>query len=308
MAPKAGPLAGTLIAVSERGARRERQYPGVPDRRATRGAFSVKRSDEFDISDCAVTPGGELLVLERRFSWTSGIAMRIRSVPLAAIEPGATVDGAVLIEADMGYQIDNMEGMGVHRARRGREVLTLVSDDNFSLLQRTMLLQFTLSRTADVRAGIIGKWTRHRAGRSVEVEHVGRDSLRRCFFSISRLSSRTRGDELVVLRLHQEGVETAAMIDGLQRIGRNRSFTERPSASDISVTLNRFGRNRRLVLMLEWLTLWPTMRRLPVRSQRRDIAKPSNSAAPSGAGIGGFGGPRTYSDGGPRASSEPETA
>src|SRR5690349_8787255 len=40
------------------------------------------------------------------------------------------------------------------------------------------------------------------------------------------------------------------------------------------VTLSRFGRNRRLVLMFEWLTLWPTRTPFPVRSQRRDIALP----------------------------------
>ena len=70
--------------------------------------------------------------------------MRIRSVPLAAIKPGALVDGRQLIIADMGYQIDNMEGLSVHRAADGALVLTMVSDDNFSPLQRTLLLQFTL--------------------------------------------------------------------------------------------------------------------------------------------------------------------
>ena len=83
-------------------------------------------------------------MLERRFSWTSGIAMRIRSVPLTAIKPNATVEGAEVVTADMGYQIDNMEGLSVHRAPDGALVLTLISDDNFSPLQRTVLLQFTL--------------------------------------------------------------------------------------------------------------------------------------------------------------------
>ena len=44
----------------------------------------------------------------------------------------------------MGFQIDNMEGLSVHRDARGALVLTLISDDNFSPLQRTLLLQFTL--------------------------------------------------------------------------------------------------------------------------------------------------------------------
>ena len=144
MAPKAGPLGGTLIAVSERGLDAHGNIQGFLVGGATRGTFSWKRSDDFDVSDCAVTPGGKLLVLERRFSWTSGIAMRIRSVPLTAIKPNATVDGAEVVTADMGYQIDNMEGLSVHRAPDGALVLTLISDDNFSPLQRTVLLQFTL--------------------------------------------------------------------------------------------------------------------------------------------------------------------
>ena len=61
------------------------------------------------------------------------------------MKPGATVDGPALFEADMGYQIDNMEGLSVHRAADGALVLTLISDDNFSMIQRTLLLQFTLA-------------------------------------------------------------------------------------------------------------------------------------------------------------------
>src|SRR4051812_17569781 len=55
-----------------------------------------------------------------------------------------------------------------------------------------------------------------------------------------------------------------------------RRRTLRPSASEMKVTLHRFGRNRRLVLILEWLTLWPTSGPLAVSSQRRDIAKSSS--------------------------------
>ena len=70
--------------------------------------------------------------------------MRIRRVPLTALKPGALVDGKIMIEADMGYQVDNMEGIAVHRNAEGETVITLVSDDNFSVIQRNLLLQFTL--------------------------------------------------------------------------------------------------------------------------------------------------------------------
>ncbi len=65
-------------------------------------------------------------------------------IPLRAIAPGAVVDGPSIFDADLGHEIDNMEGIDVHRTADGDTVLTMISDDNFSMLQRTLLLQFTL--------------------------------------------------------------------------------------------------------------------------------------------------------------------
>lgn len=142
--PRGLPLAGTLIAISERGYDQKGNLQAFLIGGPSPGTFSIKRSDEFDVSDCALLPGGELLVLERRFSIWRGIAMRIRRVPLTAIRPDTLVDGPVVVFADMAQEIDNMEGLSVHRSAAGETVLTLVSDDNFSPLQRTILLQFTL--------------------------------------------------------------------------------------------------------------------------------------------------------------------
>jgi hypothetical protein len=143
--PRGAPHAGTLIAISERGLDPQGNILGWLIGGASPGGFTVKRTDEFEVSDCAVTPRGDLLILERRFSWLRGVAMRIRRVPLARVAPGALLEGPDLIFADMGYQIDNMEGLSVHTAADGALVLTLISDDNFSPLQRTVLLQFTLA-------------------------------------------------------------------------------------------------------------------------------------------------------------------
>lgn len=142
--PKGLPLAGTLIAVSERGLDDKGNLLSFLIGGPNPGDFTVARSDDFDVSDCAVTPSADLLLLERRFSWRRGVAIRIRRVPLANLKPGALVDGPILLDVDMGYQIDNMEGLGIHRAADGRTVLTMISDDNFSPIQRTILLQFTL--------------------------------------------------------------------------------------------------------------------------------------------------------------------
>jgi hypothetical protein len=142
--PKGLPLAGTLIAMSERGTDEHGNLKAFLIGGPSPGAFAVKRRDEFEVGDCALLPGGDLLVLERRYSLMRGVAMRMRRIPLASIRPGATVDGSIVVFADMGFEIDNMEGLSVHRTATGDIVLTLVSDDNFSPIQRTLLLQFTL--------------------------------------------------------------------------------------------------------------------------------------------------------------------
>jgi hypothetical protein len=141
--PAGRPLQNTLIAISERGLDDSGNIKGFLIGWSGPAEFSVKRIGDFDVTDCALTPKGDLLVLERSFSRLRGVAMRIRRVPLASLQPGATLDGPALIEADMNYQIDNMEGLSVHRDGNAL-VLTLISDDNFSIIQRTLLLQFTL--------------------------------------------------------------------------------------------------------------------------------------------------------------------
>jgi hypothetical protein len=142
--PKGLPLEGTLIALSERGLDASGNLQGFLIGGARPGQFSIRRTDNFDISDAALLPSGELLVLERKFSLFTGVGIRIRKIPLRTIAPGAVVDGPSIFDADLGHEIDNMEGLDVHRTEAGETVLTMISDDNFSLLQRTLLLQFTL--------------------------------------------------------------------------------------------------------------------------------------------------------------------
>jgi len=104
----------------------------------------VKRSNNFDVSDAVLLPSGDLLLLERKFSLVEGVGIRIRRIPVASIVPNAVIDGPAIFEVDLGYEIDNMEGIDVHVTGDGETVLTMVSDDNFSMIQRTLLLQFTL--------------------------------------------------------------------------------------------------------------------------------------------------------------------
>ncbi|RDV03793.1 esterase-like activity of phytase family protein [Undibacter mobilis] len=148
--PPGQPHAGKLVVVTERSldaAGNHRAFvldPAAKDGDAGVLRFTVARSDDFDVTDCTILPPGDVLLLERRFSPLRGVAMRMRRVSLAAIKDGALVDGPVLIEADLGYQIDNMEGLAVTKNTAGETIVTIVSDDNFSPVQRNLILQFAL--------------------------------------------------------------------------------------------------------------------------------------------------------------------
>jgi hypothetical protein len=142
--PKGSPLAGNLIVITERSLDSTGNHRSFLLKGDHLERFSVARSDEFDVTDCTILAPDDLLLLERRFSPARGVAMRIRRIPLASIKPNALVDGKILIDVDLAYQIDNMEGIAVHRNASNETIITLVSDDNFSFIQRNLLLQFKL--------------------------------------------------------------------------------------------------------------------------------------------------------------------
>jgi hypothetical protein len=143
VAPPGSPVAGAVVTIAE-----EPPRAGGPDgfivTGPVKGTFSVARHDGFAITDMAFLPGGDLLLLERRYVPPFSLAMRLRLVDRAAIRPGAVVDGEILLTADLAAEIDNMEGLAAHRNAAGETILTLVSDDNFSMFQRTVLLEFAL--------------------------------------------------------------------------------------------------------------------------------------------------------------------
>lgn len=110
--------------------------------------LSVRRSPPFAPTDAALLPGNrELLILERRFSRLGGLGIKLRLVPVSAIAPEALLTGIDIAEFQPGQNIDNFEGLGTRPDGRGGMHVYLLSDDNFSGFQRTLLFQFRLRRS-----------------------------------------------------------------------------------------------------------------------------------------------------------------
>ncbi|MGQ3674937.1 esterase-like activity of phytase family protein [Xanthobacter sp. TB0139] len=140
-----GPLEGALLAIGEDAIRKGGDLPGFIIGGAHPGRFTIRKSGYYNATDVALSPRGELFLLERHFSLMTGVLMQIRRFDLADVKPGAVLTGDVLGSFDFSYEIDNMEGLSVTMNDAGDTLLTLIADDNFSMMQRTLLLRFAFS-------------------------------------------------------------------------------------------------------------------------------------------------------------------
>lgn len=117
----------------------------------------VYRSEPGFAPTGAAWDGGWLYVVERKFSALSGFAVRLTATPIAdptdlpeRIEP--PVELARLAGSRL---VDNVEAVAVEPSERGDAIrLWLVTDDNFSPLQRTVLLRLAWAPQARARASI----------------------------------------------------------------------------------------------------------------------------------------------------------
>lgn len=145
IAPQGSEIAGALVAISEKSFDDNGNIYAAIVGGPLAGEFRVRPRDDFEITDAAYLPDGDLLLLERRFSIATGVGMRLRRIEGASIRPDAVVDGEILFEANYRSQIDNMEGLDVLPEPDGSVRLIVVSDDNHSILQRTLMLEFRLT-------------------------------------------------------------------------------------------------------------------------------------------------------------------
>lgn len=134
---------GTLYTIPERSGEWDRPFPvyrlkgGKWDR-----SLSIPRRGKLLVTGADFGPDGRLYLLERHFQFFGGFATRIRSFELG---PEGLGDERVLLETHLGEgKLDNMEGISVWRDETGQIRVTLISDDNFNALQRTILAEYVL--------------------------------------------------------------------------------------------------------------------------------------------------------------------
>lgn len=113
------------------------------DARAKALTASIRLPSGVRVTDVASLGDGRLLTLHRSFSIAQGVAASIGVIDLAAVKPDAVIPPRILATIRPPLNVDNMEALAVER-RGGRVRIWVASDDNFSALQRTLLMQFEL--------------------------------------------------------------------------------------------------------------------------------------------------------------------
>jgi len=89
-------------------------------------------------------PSGDLLLLERGFSLATGSVIRLVRLSADQVRAGGPLTPDVVAELARPLTVDNFEGITATRDAAGRTIVLLLSDDNFSPAQRTLLLLFAL--------------------------------------------------------------------------------------------------------------------------------------------------------------------
>ncbi|MDF0487957.1 esterase-like activity of phytase family protein [Sphingomonas sp. H39-1-10] len=147
--PRAG-WGGGAIAIGEQApwpggtGRAAFRFTGDPVREPNRGyRFSYIPPARSDPSDMTVLPDGRLIVLNRRFTLPFTFTNTLVVIDRGAIRPGAVVRGREIATLAPPLVHENFEGIAATR-EGGRTILWLVSDDNQSVLQRSLLLKFRL--------------------------------------------------------------------------------------------------------------------------------------------------------------------
>ncbi len=133
--------AGTLYAIPERSGALDRPFTVFRYRNGTWDTqLLLRRDGNFLVVGADIGPDGRIYVLERDFNMLGFFATRVRSF---VIGESRLQGERTEVLTRMG-ELDNMEGISVWSDSAGQSRITLISDDNFRFLQRTMLVEYVI--------------------------------------------------------------------------------------------------------------------------------------------------------------------
>ena len=105
--------------------------------------FGYRPPKGYMATDAKVLPDGRLLILNRRIGFPEGFSAILSTLDPANIRKDAVVEATPIAVLKSPLLVDNMEGLAI--TREGEQIIIwLISDDNFNIFQRTLLMKFAL--------------------------------------------------------------------------------------------------------------------------------------------------------------------
>lgn len=137
---------GRLLVLTEQFANPDGSFKGWLLDQDQSAELSYVPAEGFRVTDCAALDNGDVLVLERRYVPFGILSARVTLVKFNSLQPGAKLAGKELLKLEQPLATENFESIAAHQTSRGTMIF-MVSDDNYSSLQQTLLLQFLLPDT-----------------------------------------------------------------------------------------------------------------------------------------------------------------
>jgi hypothetical protein len=136
---------GTRIVISERSLHADGSHAALMTRAGKTTEFGIMGLPDYSPTDAAALDATHILVLHRRFDLMGqGAAVSVVDLaPALTATPPRVLPTRLLAAWQPPVTLDNMEGLAVRR-EGSRTYLYIVSDDNLSGLQRTLLMKFRL--------------------------------------------------------------------------------------------------------------------------------------------------------------------
>ena len=135
---------GRIVAFSEGGPRLGGRGPAWIGEGGEWRTASYELADGFRPSGATTLPNGDVLVLERSFSFPATLRARFVRITPHPLEE-QTIRGTEIARLEAPFPVDNFEAIAAFADSEDRVFVYVLSDDNFSLFQRTLILKFEVT-------------------------------------------------------------------------------------------------------------------------------------------------------------------
>ncbi|MFN3620923.1 esterase-like activity of phytase family protein [Sphingorhabdus sp.] len=105
--------------------------------------FRFRPPPGYRVTDCVQLPDGRIAMVNRAVGFPQGFSAKISLMNSVSVGRDATISATVIASLARPLLVDNLEGIAVTREAEDT-FLWLISDNNFSIFQRTILMKFRL--------------------------------------------------------------------------------------------------------------------------------------------------------------------